>query len=123
MPRKKQKGPPPRANRPGGPKQGQAQGQGATSAQQKGGKQNANSGSGAGNGNGNGGSQKLQPLQQNQRPIVPFLRGDRILLIGEGESLLFALFNSWFVLDRFGRIIFLIWFSVCICLVYPSFAG
>jgi hypothetical protein len=23
-------------------------------------------------------------LPQNQRPIVPFLRGDRILLIGEG---------------------------------------
>lgn len=92
MPRKKQKGPPPRANRPGGPKQGQAQGKGATSAQQKGGKQNPNSGASAGNGN--GGSQKLQPLQQNQRPIVPFLRGDRILLIGEGEWLRFALFNS-----------------------------
>ncbi|KAJ5984535.1 hypothetical protein N7481_006634 [Penicillium waksmanii] len=93
MPRKKQKGPSPRANRPGGPKQGQAQGQGAgqgkgkgapTSAQQKGGKQNSVQGTGTGSGSGSG-PQKLQALQQNQRPIVPFLRGDRILLVGEGD--------------------------------------
>ncbi|KAJ5095133.1 hypothetical protein N7532_007424 [Penicillium argentinense] len=71
MPRKKQKGQPPRSNRPGPKPQGQGQGQG----QQKAGK-NANAGNGP---------QKLQPLQQNQRPIVPFLRGDRILLIGEGD--------------------------------------
>lgn len=91
MPRKKQKGPPPRANRPGGPKQGQPQGQAAgqgkgkgapASAQQKAGKPNSAQGSGTGNGSG---PQKLQPPQQNQRPIVPFLRGDRILLIGEGK--------------------------------------
>ncbi|KAJ5888905.1 hypothetical protein N7495_008946 [Penicillium taxi] len=29
--------------------------------------------------------QKKQSVQQNQRPIIPFLRGDRILLIGEGD--------------------------------------
>ncbi|KAJ5643056.1 uncharacterized protein N7484_005563, partial [Penicillium longicatenatum] len=29
--------------------------------------------------------QKKGPLQANQRPIVPFLRGDRVLLIGEGD--------------------------------------
>ncbi|KAJ5595794.1 hypothetical protein N7450_002252 [Penicillium hetheringtonii] len=71
MPRKKQKGPPPRSNRPGGPK---SQNQGA----QKGNKQSAST-------TDTKGPQKLQPLQQNQRPIVPFLRGDRILLVGEGD--------------------------------------
>ncbi|KAJ5641553.1 hypothetical protein N7490_005553 [Penicillium lividum] len=29
--------------------------------------------------------QKKGPLQANQRPIVPFLRGDRVLLVGEGD--------------------------------------
>lgn len=33
---------------------------------------------------------KRQP-QQNQRPIVPFLRGDRILLIGEGELIVYSI--------------------------------
>jgi 25S rRNA (uracil2634-N3)-methyltransferase len=33
----------------------------------------------------NGNSQKKGPAQANQRPIVPFLRKDRVLLIGEGE--------------------------------------
>lgn len=80
MPRKKQKGPPPRSNRPGGPK---SQNQGA----QKGNKQSAST-------TDTKGPQKLQPLQQNQRPIVPFLRGDRILLVGEGE------------LIRIGRIVY-----------------
>ena len=72
MPRKKQKGPPARSNRANGPK---SQNQGA----QKGNKQSASTTTTTTNG-----PQKLQPLQQNQRPIVPFLRGDRILLIGEG---------------------------------------
>ncbi|OQE31767.1 hypothetical protein PENSTE_c001G04704 [Penicillium steckii] len=71
MPRKKQKGPPARSNRANGPK---SQNQGA----QKGNKQSASTTT-------TNGPQKLQPLQQNQRPIVPFLRGDRILLIGEGD--------------------------------------
>jgi hypothetical protein len=121
MPRKKQKGPPPRANRPGGPKQDQGAGQGKgktapASAQQKGGKQNPAQGSGAGNGSG---PQKLQVLQQNQRPIVPFLRGDRILLIGEGEWLLLflfwgtlrvAVFFFFFALRNWGFIcIWLVW--------------
>lgn len=33
-------------------------------------------------------TQKKGPVQANQRPIVPFLRKDRILLIGEGENTL-----------------------------------
>lgn len=38
---------------------------------------------------------KKLPVQQNQRPIVPFLRKDRILLIGEGESsCLFPVFEA-----------------------------
>ncbi|KAJ5231995.1 hypothetical protein N7468_004951 [Penicillium chermesinum] len=64
MPRKKQKLPPSRT------KQGSRQnpkGQGAKAQADVANKQN-----------------KL-PVQQNQRPIVPFLRGDRVLLIGEGD--------------------------------------
>lgn len=34
-----------------------------------------------------GASQQQQKQQKNQKPIVPFGRDDRILLIGEGESL------------------------------------
>lgn len=34
---------------------------------------------------------KKVPVQQNQRPIVPFLRNDRILLIGEGEFVVISL--------------------------------
>lgn len=76
MPRKKQKGPPARSQRPGpgGPKLGQ------TSSQAK--------AKGSGPSNSaitKDGAQPKQGVQQNQRPIVPFLRGDRILLIGEGE--------------------------------------
>lgn len=78
MPRKKQKsGPPPRSHRPSGPKAGPAP---SSQAKQKGPKQDPVSG-----GPVNEGSQKKQSLQANQRPIVPFLRGDRILLVGEGE--------------------------------------
>lgn len=88
MPRKKQKGPPPRSNRPG-PKQNQGQGQAQpqgqpAKGQKKGGNPNSNAPGSGGSGSGSG-PQKLQPLQMNQRPIVPFLRGDRVLLIGEGE--------------------------------------
>jgi 25S rRNA (uracil2634-N3)-methyltransferase len=67
MPRKKQKsGPPPRPHRPSGPA--------------KSGPDPANAGAAK------EGSQKKQSLQANQRPIVPFLRGDRILLVGEGKQ-------------------------------------
>lgn len=48
-----------------------------------------------GNG-GAGGGQKKQSLQTNQRPIVPFLKEDRILLVGEGEFLFFF-FVSFFM--------------------------
>lgn len=93
MPRKKQKGPPPRSHRGGAPsKPGSAptshakangpvhqSGPGRTTTDQ---------------------AQKKQPVQQNQRPIVPFLRGDRILLIGEGEllSLLHSDYPFWGIL-------------------------
>lgn len=73
MPRKKQKGAPSHANRPGGgpkPKPGSA----STQSPSKRPNMDPVKDSGP----------KRQP-QQNQRPIVPFLRGDRILLIGEGE--------------------------------------
>lgn len=75
MPRnKKQKGPPARAHRPGPPpKQGQTPSQSKPKTK------------GAGT---TEAPQKKGPLQANQRPIVPFLRGDRVLLIGEGGFLL-----------------------------------
>lgn len=72
MPRKKQKqkGAPPHINRPGG---GRKPGPTSTSqAHPRGAKQNL-------------AKDSKQSVQQNQRPIVPFLRGDRILLVGEGE--------------------------------------
>lgn len=79
MPRKKQKGgPPPRAHRPSGP--GKAGTAPSSQAKKKGPKQDPAAGGAIKEGN-----QKRQSLQANQRPIVPFLRGDRILLVGEGE--------------------------------------
>lgn len=79
MPRKKQKsGPAPRSNRPSGPaKPGPAP---ASQAKNKASKPDSAAG-----GAGKEASQKKQSLQANQRPIVPFLRGDRILLVGEGK--------------------------------------
>ncbi|KAJ5216509.1 uncharacterized protein N7498_002916 [Penicillium cinerascens] len=71
MPRKKQRGPPPRSNRPGPPKPGPS-----SQPKAKGSKQDSGAAKDA---------QKKAPVQANQRPIVPFLRGDRILLIGEGD--------------------------------------
>ncbi|KAJ5081002.1 hypothetical protein N7456_013712 [Penicillium angulare] len=84
MPRKKQKGPPPRAQRAGGPPK---PGQTPVASQSK------SKGKGAGNAPHSkaGGDEEKKmnkaqaPLQANQRPIVPFLRGDRILLVGEGD--------------------------------------
>lgn len=78
MPRKKQKGPPPRSNRPSPSKPGPS-----SQPKAKGSKQDSGAAKDA---------QKKAPAQANQRPIVPFLRGDRILLIGEGEFLEFAFF-------------------------------
>lgn len=77
MPRKKQKGPPARPHRagPSVPKPGQP-----STAQAKA------KGSGPSNSaHAKDAPQKKHGVQQNQRPIVPFLRGDRVLLIGEGE--------------------------------------
>lgn len=80
MPRKKQKsGPPPRPHRPSGPaKSGPAP---ASQAKNKVLRQDS-----APAGAVKEGSQKKQSVQANQRPIVPFLRGDRILLVGEGKQ-------------------------------------
>lgn len=81
MPRKKQKsGPAPRSHRPSGP--GKAGSAPSSQARHKpaGSKQDPTAGGAI-----KEGSQKKQSLQANQRPIVPFLRGDRILLVGEGE--------------------------------------
>ena len=81
MPRKKQKsGPPPRSHRPSGP--GKAGPAPSSQARHKAGgsKQDPAAGGAI-----KQGSQKKHSLQANQRPIVPFLRGDRILLVGEGE--------------------------------------
>ena len=98
MPRKKQKsGPPPRSHRPSGPaKPGPGP---ASQGKNKTSKPDVAVGR-AEAGAGKEGSQKKQSLQANQRPIVPFLRGDRILLIGEGKLslcnikfLLFFLFS------------------------------
>lgn len=79
MPRKKQKsGPPPRPHRPSGPtKSGPAP---ASQAKNKGSKPDPAPARAV-----KQESQKKQSAQANQRPIVPFLRGDRILLVGEGE--------------------------------------
>ncbi|KAJ6127505.1 hypothetical protein N7523_003117 [Penicillium sp. IBT 18751x] len=71
MPRKKQKGPQPRSNRPGPPKPGSS-----SQPKIKGTKQDSTPAKD---------TQKKGPVQANQQPIVPFLRGDRILLIGEGD--------------------------------------
>ncbi|KAJ5927986.1 hypothetical protein N7466_006942 [Penicillium verhagenii] len=73
MPRKKQKGPAARPNRPGPPAK-----QGQTPSQSK----PKTKGAGTADAPQN---QKKGPLQANQRPIVPFLRGDRVLLVGEGD--------------------------------------
>lgn len=81
MPRKKQKsGAPPRSHRPSGP--GKAGPAPSSLARHKAGgsKQDPTAGGAI-----KEGSQKKQSLQANQRPIVPFLRQDRILLVGEGE--------------------------------------
>ncbi|OOQ87596.1 hypothetical protein PEBR_15772 [Penicillium brasilianum] len=79
MPRKKQKsGPAPRSHRPSGPaKPGPAP---ASQAKNNGSKPDHSAG-----GTSKESNQKKQALQANQRPIVPFLRGDRILLVGEGD--------------------------------------
>lgn len=42
-------------------------------------------GNGYKQGSGNANAPKKASMQVNQRPIVPFLRKDRVLLIGEGE--------------------------------------
>lgn len=76
MPRKKQKGPPARNQRSGGP---------APKPQTPVASQSKPKGKGAGNPAPDGPEKKKAPLQANQRPIVPFLKGDRILLVGEGE--------------------------------------
>lgn len=82
MPRNNKKAksaPPPRARGPGkpsGPSSNPAKGQ--------------QHGNGQKQGSGNANAPKKASMQANQRPIVPFLRKDRILLIGEGE--LFLLF-------------------------------
>ncbi|KAJ5736582.1 uncharacterized protein N7483_001707 [Penicillium malachiteum] len=80
MPRpgKKQKGPPARGQRPG-PQKGQ---QAPVASQSK---SKAKGGNPAKSGAGEDEKKNTAPLQANQRPIVPFLRGDRILLVGEGD--------------------------------------
>lgn len=83
MPRNNKKiknAPPPRSRGPGKPSGPPS---GASKGQQHGNGQNQ--------GNGNGNAPKKGPLQTNQRPIVPFLRKDRILLVGEGEPFPFHL--------------------------------
>jgi 25S rRNA (uracil2634-N3)-methyltransferase len=77
MPRNNKKmknAPPPRARGPGKPS---APASGPGKGQQHGNSQKQ--------GNGNVNAPKKGPTQANQRPIVPFLRKDRVLLIGEGE--------------------------------------
>lgn len=86
MPRKKQKGPTPRPHRAGGPSKS-GSGPTATSPSRPKGF-NSKQESGSGVAVKDAGPKKL-PVQQNQRPIVPFLRGDRILLVGEGMSIFF----------------------------------
>lgn len=82
MPRNNKKAksaPPPRPRGPGkpsGPSSNPAKGQ--------------QHGNGQKQGSGNANAPKKASMQANQRPIVPFLRKDRILLVGEGE--LFLLF-------------------------------
>ncbi|KAJ5787460.1 hypothetical protein N7457_002450 [Penicillium paradoxum] len=77
MPRNAKKiknAPPPRSRGPGkpsGPSSGSGKGQ--------------QHGNGQNQGNGSGNAPKKASLQANQRPIVPFLRKDRILLVGEGD--------------------------------------
>ncbi|CAG8894793.1 unnamed protein product [Penicillium egyptiacum] len=77
MPRNNKKvksAPPPRPRGPGkpsGPSSNPAKGQ--------------QHGNGQKQGNGNANAPKKASMQANQRPIVPFLRKDRILLIGEGD--------------------------------------
>jgi 25S rRNA (uracil2634-N3)-methyltransferase len=96
MPRKKQKsGPPPRSHRPSGPaKPGPGPGPGpASQGKNKSSKPDIAAGR-AEAGAGKEGIQNKQSLQANQRPIVPFLRGDRILLIGEGK-LSFLILGAW----------------------------
>ena len=82
MPRnnKKAKSAPP--SRPRGPGKSSGQSSNPTKGQQH--------GNGQKQGSGNTNAPKKASMQANQRPIVPFLRKDRILLIGEGE--LFLLF-------------------------------
>lgn len=77
MPRNNKKAksaPPPRPRGPGkpsGPSSNPAKGQ--------------QHGNGQKQGSGNANAPKKASMQANQRPIVPFLRKDRILLIGEGD--------------------------------------
>ncbi|KOS43466.1 hypothetical protein ACN38_g5597 [Penicillium nordicum] len=77
MPRNNKKAksaPPPRPRGPGkpsGPSSNPAKGQ--------------QHGNGQKQGSGNANAPKKASIQANQRPIVPFLRKDRILLIGEGD--------------------------------------
>jgi 25S rRNA (uracil2634-N3)-methyltransferase len=85
MPRKKQKGASGHFNRgKGGPKPGPP----STSQSKSNGPKQVSAKE--------AGPKKL-PMQQNQRPIVPFLRKDRILLIGEGESSYFIVFELFHV--------------------------
>lgn len=98
MPRKKQKsGPPPRPHRPSGPaKSGPAP---ASQAKGKGPKSDPGSAGAV-----KQDSQKKQSLQANQRPIVPFLRGDRILLVGEGKPFFYHFGLPWDVVLYVWRI-------------------
>lgn len=81
MPRNNKKiknAPPPRSRgsgKPSGPSSGPGKGQHGNS-------QNHGNGSSA---------PKKGSMQANQRPIVPFLRKDRILLVGEGELEFFSI--------------------------------
>ncbi|KAI2788310.1 hypothetical protein POX_e06324 [Penicillium oxalicum] len=90
MPRKKQKsGPSPRTNTTTGTAHRAGGGSAAKSGSVPGGHQmktkaSVSTSTKLGNG-GAGGGQKKQSLQTNQRPIVPFLKEDRILLVGEGD--------------------------------------
>ncbi|KAJ5144159.1 uncharacterized protein N7515_002946 [Penicillium bovifimosum] len=77
MPRNNKKmknAPPPRARgpcKPSAPASGPGKGQ--------------QHGNGQKQGNDNSSAPKKGPMQANQRPIVPFLRKDRVLLVGEGD--------------------------------------
>lgn len=56
----------------------------------------------------NGNAQKKGPVQANQRPIVPFLRKDRVLLIGEGEIFFGFFFAAFLYIKKSKMGIFMI---------------